>query len=124
LEYTTFQGPLCLACFLHSLADAAQLGSCKIFVLRYCCIMILTKLNSEHPCIPSTLAACSRLFALQLLGTSECLLLQVHVLGRIKDTSRNTKAPRQAETKHTTLFLSVNRAFERQLRNKLAITRK
>jgi hypothetical protein len=34
-EYETFQGPLCLACFLHSLADAAQLDSRKTFVLRY-----------------------------------------------------------------------------------------
>lgn len=34
-EYSTFQGPLCLACFLHSLADSAQLDSRKIFVLRY-----------------------------------------------------------------------------------------
>jgi hypothetical protein len=33
-EYNTFQGPLCLACFLHSLGDAAQLDSRKIFVLR------------------------------------------------------------------------------------------
>lgn len=33
-EYTTFQGPLCLACFLHSLGDTAQLDSLKIFVLR------------------------------------------------------------------------------------------
>jgi hypothetical protein len=33
-EYETFQGPLCLACFLHSLADAAQLDSRKTFVLR------------------------------------------------------------------------------------------
>jgi hypothetical protein len=48
LEHNTFQGALCLACFLgglRSLADhhdAAQLDSHKIFVLRYCCITTST----------------------------------------------------------------------------------
>jgi hypothetical protein len=47
-EYTTVQGPLCLACFLASLADAAQLDSRKIFVLRYTQLPVSIKFINNH----------------------------------------------------------------------------
>lgn len=48
-EYNTFQGPLCLACFLHSIADDGQLDSRKTFVLR-CAFAVLQTARHTAAC--------------------------------------------------------------------------
>ena len=49
-EYSTSQGPLCLACFLHSIADTEELDSRKTFLLR-CAV---ADSRTELPMAPSS----------------------------------------------------------------------